>query len=178
MVYPEGLSPEECQMLIDIFKGDVASQDVLPGAEGKQLTFIELLANDCVAPMYKKMLNCVIRANQDNFDFDPNLFVPENMYINLYSSDDDNYRGWHVDGVFSDNPYYSSRKLSAVVQLSLPSSYAGGDLKFMEYHNPEEDIRQQGTILVFPAFEWHKVERVTTGNRYSMVMFVNGRPFR
>jgi PKHD-type hydroxylase len=178
VVYRDVFSKEECEALIEIFKGDEVVADFMDEKEGKYLSFIELHKTSCVQHYYDRMFACVTRANKENFKFDPSLYLAENMYINKYSAEDKNYRGWHVDGVFSDNPYYSSRKLSAVVQLSDPLSYTGGELEFMEYHDPKEIISHQGTVVIFPAFEWHKVTPVLSGDRYSMVMFVNGKPFK
>ena len=35
----------------------------------------------------------------------------------------------------------------------------------------------KGTIVVFPSFVWHRVTPVTSGTRYSLVNWLQGRPF-
>ena len=35
-----------------------------------------------------------------------------------------------------------------------------------------------GTLIIFPSFVWHRVKPVTSGTRYSLVVWHLGRPFR
>lgn len=77
------------------------------------------------------------------------------------------------------------RKLSATINLNEPGEYEGGNLKFdfgphsktERYHECEE-IRPQGSIIVFPSFIYHQVTPVTKGTRYSLVFWLLGRPFK
>jgi PKHD-type hydroxylase len=80
------------------------------------------------------------------------------------------------------------RKLSMSVQLSKPKDYEGGDLKFnlrgLDSQNgdtvmsPPPEFKQQGSIVVFPSFLWHKVEPITKGIRYSLVMWAIGENWK
>ena len=74
------------------------------------------------------------------------------------------------------------RKISATIALN--GGYTGGDLKFdlgphreKRYHICEE-VRNQGTVCVFPSFVNHCVTPIETGERYSLVAWCLGRPFR
>ena len=77
------------------------------------------------------------------------------------------------------------RKLSCTINLNNPGEYMGGNLKFdfgphsqnERYHECEE-IRPQGSIVVFPSFVHHQVTPVTRGTRYSLVLWALGRPFK
>ena len=101
------------------------------------------------------------------------------------------YYNWHCDSDFQvmDRPndpnlHGRIRKLSAIVLLSDRSDYVGGELKFDIRNNPEGcniiDVNEttKGSIIVFPSFIWHKVYPVTWGNRYSLVAWYIGRPFK
>ena len=77
------------------------------------------------------------------------------------------------------------RKISLTINLNSPGDYEGGDLKFdfgehtedgQRFHTCEE-IRPQGSIIVFPSFLPHCVTPVTKGTRYSLVLWCLGRPF-
>ena len=84
----------------------------------------------------------------------------------------------HQD-VFWVNPSPNHRKVSLVAQLSDPSEYEGGNLEFEmipEVPNAT-DIREQGTIIAFPSFIYHKVSPVTAGKRYSLVGWFEGPKF-
>ena len=77
------------------------------------------------------------------------------------------------------------RKISMTCNLNVPGDYDGGNLKFdfghhtdgSQYHECEE-IRPQGSIVVFPSFVDHTVTPITRGTRYSMVLWCLGKPFR
>jgi len=77
------------------------------------------------------------------------------------------------------------RKISVTINLNKPGEYEGGNLKFdFGPHNPKqrykecEEIRPQGSMIVFPSFVHHQVTPVTKGTRYSLVLWCLGRPFR
>jgi hypothetical protein len=94
---------------------------------------------------------------------------------------------WHCDG-FNDS--FSSgelkgltRKISLTLTLSDPKEYEGGDLQF-KLRNTEKDkitfikeTREKGTLVFFPSFVWHRVTPVTSGTRYSLVLWSAGKPF-
>tara|TARA_R100000664_G_scaffold32010_1_gene46296 strand:- start:183 stop:809 length:627 start_codon:yes stop_codon:yes gene_type:complete len=100
---------------------------------------------------------------------------------------------WHRDagakpyGKEKGNLEGKSRKLSMIVQLSDPRDYEGGEVEFDFNDNPPgtkstqvvaEEIQPQGSLLVFPGFVWHRVKPVTSGTRYSLVMWCCGKPFQ
>jgi PKHD-type hydroxylase len=78
------------------------------------------------------------------------------------------------------------RKLSVTLNLNEPGAYDGGNLKFdygkhiegeNQFHECEE-IRPQGSVIVFPSFADHCVTPVTQGTRYSLVLWCLGNPFK
>ena len=88
---------------------------------------------------------------------------------------------------FTDNPYMwdKVRKLSMTVNLTDPKNYAGGNLKFdLGAHAGKkrfkvcEEIRPQGSVIIFPSFTYHCVTPVTRGTRYSLVLWSLGKPWR
>ena len=108
------------------------------------------------------------------------------------------YYDWHRDSW--DKPYDRKdkndrdngkiRKLSMTCQLTDGSEYSGGELEF-DFRNYDPHMRDEskhrvqckeilpkGSIIVFPSFVWHRVKPVTSGTRYSLVVWHLGRPFR
>lgn len=79
------------------------------------------------------------------------------------------------------------RKLSVTVNLNSGDEYMGGDLKFSldehqtKYDSKEliiEEAKQPGTVIVFPSYKYHCVTPITHGIRYSLVLWMYGRPFK
>ena len=88
---------------------------------------------------------------------------------------------------YTENPNMVGkvRKLSITINLNKPGEYDGGNLKFdfgphadiKRYHECEE-IRPQGSVIIFPSFVYHCVTPVTRGTRYSLVLWTLGDPFK
>ena len=104
----------------------------------------------------------------------------------------DQFYDWHCDSHIepydhpnNQNTHGKLRKLSMTVSLTDPKEYEGGDLEF-DFRNENktsqprvcEEIRQKGSIIVFPSFVWHRVKPVTKGIRHSLVCWNLGYPFR
>jgi len=77
------------------------------------------------------------------------------------------------------------RKLSVTINLNTPGEYEGGNLKFDYGPHTEgnrfyecEEIRPQGSVIVFPSFIDHTVTPVTKGTRYSLVLWNLGAPWK
>ena len=100
---------------------------------------------------------------------------------------------WHCDSWESpyentnDKNFYNKiRKLSVTVSLTDPSEYKGGELEFDFRNNVNgkpnirkcKEILPKGSICVFPSFVWHRVTPVTSGTRYSLVIWNIGHPFK
>ena len=81
---------------------------------------------------------------------------------------------WHVD---IGKAVTSTRKLSVSVQLSDPGSYEGGEL-VVQYHEDKEPVKEIGSVIVFPSYLSHRVNRVVRGERWSLVAWVHGPAFR
>ena len=103
------------------------------------------------------------------------------------------FYGWHTHASPDpytpevENPNYVGkiRKLSMTVNLSDPKDYKGGNLRFdfgphaekSRYHTCTE-IRPRGSIIVFPSDRFHQVTPITSGLRYSLVMWSLGQPWK
>lgn len=84
---------------------------------------------------------------------------------------------WHEDNAWKGRTPFD-RKLSLVAQLSRPEDYQGGRLELHNDPLPDTHFRGQGDIIVFPAFNRHRVTPVTAGTRYSLVTWFVGPRLR
>lgn len=116
-----------------------------------------------------------ISANDDFFQFN----VSKLSYIQFaeYNSNElAEYKPHHDVFWLNNDPVYH-RKLSAVIQLSDSESYTGGNLELLHVGTTPlaSDLRKQGTIIYFPSFITHQVTPVTSGVRYSMTAWFEGK---
>jgi PKHD-type hydroxylase len=102
------------------------------------------------------------------------------------------FYNWHQDCPtypFKDtHPNFNGkiRKISSITNLSKPGDYEGGDVEF-DFRNLRkkssnvrvcEEIKEQGSVVVFPSFIFHRVTPVTKGTRYSLVSWTLGNPWK
>lgn len=110
--------------------------------------------------IYDKLWTAIEEVNQ-RYRFEV-LGVRE-LQVARYGRDD--FYDWHLDIGKTDT---STRKLSLSVQLSDPNDYEGGELVLHGYEN-EKPVKEIGSVIVFPSYLSHRVNRVTTGERWSLV---------
>lgn len=128
--------------------------------------------------LFDRMWKMAIEANDIWFGFN----VTRISFIQL-AEYDASYQGEykrHHDVFWINNDSHYHRKLTAVVQLSNPNQYAGGQLELYElneYPNAQE-IREQGTAVFFPSFITHAALPVTAGTRYSLACWFDGPKWR
>jgi|TARA_Y100000114_G_scaffold46850_1_gene42664 PKHD-type hydroxylase len=96
---------------------------------------------------------------------------------------------WHCDSYNEPYPPEKeglsglTRKISMTLCLSNSNDYTGGDLQFKFRNSAEDTIstipetREKGTMIFFPGYVWHRVAPVTSGNRFSLVLWSCGNPY-
>ena len=141
----------------------------------------------------------VQRANRENFQYDLTNIDGESMQYTVYGPGE--YYGWHNDQGISS--YYKPvstgnrghgqelfqdfvnknceqvRKLSFSLLLSDPDTYEGGNLQLLDengrsYFAP----RRRGVIVLFDSRTQHRVQKVKSGVRKSLVGWVCGNRWR
>lgn len=79
---------------------------------------------------------------------------------------------WHTDSSAPVDGTPRGRILSVTVQLSEAQSYVGGQVEMGTHGNISAAI---GTMALFPSYLPHKVHRVSSGVRHSIVAWFAGR---
>jgi PKHD-type hydroxylase len=92
-----------------------------------------------------------------------NLFFKDKIQLTHYAVG--GHYVWHPDYVQKHNP----RKYSAAILLSDRSEFAGGEFEFRDI-DFKCDLNQ-GDAIIFDARLWHRVTPVTSGERYSAVLW-------
>lgn len=137
----------------------------------------------------------VCKANDENFRYDINHIDAGSIQYTRYEKGQ--FYNWHQDAGLavshSFNPQSHDqevrnldhlnseteliRKLSVIVQLSDPETYEGGNVQMMKedgsgikYYVP----RKRGTVIVFDSRAMHRVLKVKSGVRKSLVAWCMG----
>lgn len=183
--YKEKFSPEQCKMILE--EGlKLPVQDAKLGFDGNtalnnhRKSKVRFIQKDDpnFQWLFDEMWKMAIEANDNWFGF----HISKITYIQL-AEYDESYEGHydkHHDVFWMNNDPYYHRKLTAVVQLTDPSTYEGGNL---ELCNPQQspdpqEIRTQGTAFFFPSFLEHQATAVTKGTRYSLACWFDGPKWR
>ncbi|MDA9207505.1 2OG-Fe(II) oxygenase [Octadecabacter sp.] len=176
---PEAFSPGECDRIIAAITV-VPSKDAMLVGQTKDHTLrtAKLVWVDDVDGLdwvMKRLIEIVRKSNVDQFDFDLREFA-ESPQVASYKASDSGHFSWHSD--IGEGPVARKRKLTLVLQLSLPSSYEGGDLEIMPSAQVLSASRAQGCVSIFPSFALHQVVPVHCGIRHSLTLWAHGPAFR
>lgn len=174
-------TPEECDKIIAIADQQYGHKaSVGADADSKVDTRIRSVTNYTV-PMneecwwvFEKLAAAVATANADFYRFDLLGITHELQLLHYKAAENDHYE-WHADV----GPGSSSfRKISVSVPLSDPSTYKGGDLEVNDNGRHVVAPKDRGSINMFPSYQLHRVAPVTEGDRWSLVIWVNGPRFK
>lgn len=122
--------------------------------------------------VWGRITKYVWQVNGDFFNF--NLNCIDDLQIMEYRKN--SLFQWHID--INGVEHFTSRKLSVVVFLTERNDFKGGQLLFEFNENEKEAIEmRQGSMLVFPSFQVHKVTPVIEGIRHTLVAWAHGTPF-
>lgn len=123
--------------------------------------------------VYEKLAGVIQQVNFQYYNFDL-LGLGESAQLSNYKSDANGGYNWHIDCMSTGYV----RKLSFSMQLCHPDEYEGGDLEVKISDEPIKIERKRGLITIFPSWTLHRVTRVTSGERQSLVQWVSGPKFR
>jgi len=120
--------------------------------------------------IYKELHPYVHMANKNagwNFEWDRS----ESCQFTKYKHNQ--YYDWHCDSW--DKPY--KRKEGGELEFDF-RNYDPHMRDETKHLKKAKEILPKGSIIVFPSHVWHRVKPVTSGTRYSLVVWHIGRPFR
>lgn len=138
-------------------------------------------------PWIAGMVSGFVNKANENAGWNFQHHVSEPAQFTIYNKNQ--HYDWHQDISHlteeKNQPPNTQRKLSVSVQLTDPKKYTGGDLVFSittgKNKNKilkEPKLASKGTVVIFPSYVFHKVNPVTKGTRYSLVMWFRGDRFK
>ena len=176
---PAAFSASECERIIAAITAAPSKDAMLVGQTKDQsvrsakLVWVDDV--DGLGWVMDRLIEIVRKSNVDQFDFDLREFA-ESPQVASYKASDGGHFAWHSD--IGHGPAAGKRKLTLVLQLSNPDTYAGGDLEIRPSATILLANRAQGSVSVFPSFALHQVTPIMRGIRRSLTVWAHGPPFR
>lgn len=148
------------------------------GVNNEKIKFAEVKCiywnkiKDKVNPIYQRA-SAAIREEFGYSTFD--LYDYDTCNFNIYDSSINGGYGWHIDASSQSRGF--DIKGTILINLSL-KPYTGGEFQIFqqgEYVVPE--LSEPGSVIVFKSFLNHKVNKVLSGERRTLAIFIKGPRF-
>ena len=193
-IFPRAVKPDVCEQIVKDCKQNILEEASLynfdktsstndPKIRKTFINWVEDKDNKVNALAW----HFLREANKIQFNYDLTYF----QAIQFGEYKDGGFFGWHQDdGGNIDNKSHEVRKLTAVLVLSDPDTFEGGELQFYNGGRPMQDmgeitaekvtndIKAQGSVICFDSRDWHRVTPVTKGVRHSVVCWTVGPNFK
>lgn len=184
--FDNALNERQCDSIIEIANrlGLEKSEVVTPDWKKKyydekhrKCNSVYFKKDDLYNELYERI--CIVhkKANESYFKLDLESL---DFMVAQYEEGDVAFE-WHTDDPLfsSEGIYWSGRKLTSVFQLSMSSNYSGGDLEIeLARNQTKTSNRNKGNCIIFPSFLPHRVTPITSGIRYSLVVWSKGPPWK
>ena len=140
--------------------------------KSSQVKFVRLgVIHNYLAPF----IDFCLTVNNSNFGFDLHQLTSQKI-INYNTYKEGEEYTWHIDAT-SKSPV-SDIKLTCLLNLS-EDNYNGGELILFKGKEVEcKEFNLPGSAVVFPSFTNHKVNKLTSGNRNTLAIWMTGPKFR
>lgn len=177
--YNDVFTADECQKIIDIGTQKSLHKGIIGGpkaslekAKGFRHSDIAWLSGNDMEWVFRRLTDKILYLNSKFFKF--NIWgLQEGLQFTRYQAPKGYYKR-HVDR----SKGFLIRKLSITVQLSDPQSYKGGELLIHTGALPTTLPKTRGCLFMFPSYTLHEVTEMTEGERYSLVGWITGEPFK
>ena len=169
------VSQEEIDLFLDYLveaKGIVAKvNDQGEKIEKKEIRDATIYYIDEKQTRLYQILNKIAYSANKYFKYDINGI--EKAQIIHYKAPSNGYE-YHID--IGPDGTAAHRKIS--MSLLLNEEYEGGEICFRSSEKESCTRPKMGEVVLFSSFLSHKVKPVTTGDRYVVVAWFTGPPFR
>ena len=130
--------------------------------------------NEESAWIFKKIAAAVGKANAEYYRYD--LYgITHALQLLHYKATENGHYDWHID---CGNGASATRKISVSVPLTRRDAYVGGKLIINNNGSEVTAVDEQGSISMFPSYLLHQVTPVTAGERWVIVIWINGPRFK
>lgn len=176
-IWENGFTPEEVDQIIFLEKLSKFDKAVVGGRKSPNQKVRDsdvawLQPDNNSHWLFERFGSIISKVNHDHFLYDIEGF--DTLQYTKYGPEQ--HYTWHWDVAFGWENY--QRKISAVMMLSDPDEYEGGEFEICVNGNLD-DLRtmkpKKGDIIFFASWMPHRVKPVISGERKSLVTWVMGK---
>ena len=176
---------EECDRILEIAKtlpvkdGEVGVGTVVTVHEETRRSKVRFIQKKDARFdwLFDRLWKLGMTANDEWFNF--HLSKMDFIQFGEYDASYKGHYKKHHDVFWMNGDTKYHRKMSAVIQLTDPESYEGGDFEIFAKELPKKnEIRARGTVRFFPSFIEHQANLVTSGTRQSLACWFEGPKWR
>jgi len=177
---------EAAYITANLFKTDhlkllneTISQNIIKGSDqpsggaikSSQVKFIRLMS---IQKLILPFIDFIMTTNIHHYGFDLFPLAPsKTLNYNTYKVNEE--YSWHVDA--SMHSPVRDIKLTCLLNCST-EKYDGGDLYIFRDGEKKVENFNSGAAVIFPSFMHHKVEKITSGSRATLAIWMDGPKFR
>ena len=177
--FDNDVDSDTCKKIISIAENKWETGTVMGNSKNKRKTKIHWTTEQWLYDLVFEYMHAANKNSGWNFEIDG----AESMQIGRYGKGC--FYNTHNDGNgtslynIPDNKWLHNKTRKLSMSILLNDDYEGGELNFS---NTEEPLiggnGTKGTVIVFPSYHSHSVEKVTKGIRYSLVVWFLGKGFK
>ena len=174
---PDVFSPAECDRILELGRAlELKDAETHTDSGGRQ---VDIRGRNCLiewierggedwAWVFERIDQAGLALNEKRWRFD--LVPSHSIQYTAYGFGQ--FYGAHFDNGSKETQH---RKLSISVQLTDPSSYVGGALRFWSMNAPQTAPKARGGMTVFPSYLMHVAKPVWWGRREVLVTWLDGK---
>ena len=177
--FDNDVDSDTCKKIISIAENKWETATTKKDLKNKRKTKIHWTTEQWLYDLVFDYMHTANKNSGWNFEIDG----AESMQIGRYGKGC--FYDTHHDGNgtslynIPDNKWLHNKTRKLSMSILLNDDYEGGELNFS---NTEEPLiggnGTKGTVIVFPSYHSHSVEKVTKGIRYSLVVWFLGKGFK
>ena len=144
-------------------------------AESRKTSNVKFVSLGKIQKEIHPFIEFCLAANSNFFGFDLHPLTSFNK-LNYNSYEKGTEYSWHIDAIPRDP--VRDIKLTALLNLS-EESYEGGELALFRANEIEcKEFNLPGSAIIFPSFINHKVNKIISGRRNTLAIWMSGPKFR
>ena len=165
---------DQIKIINETIKKNIIQADDRPNNKAiktSQVSFVKLYS---IQKFIVPLIDFILTSNNNHFGFD--LFqLAASKIINYNNYKIDEEYTWHIDAALSSP--VRDIKLTCLLNCS-EEKYEGGNLYLFRDGDVKVENFDPGCAIIFPSFTNHKVEKITSGSRSTLSIWMEGPKFR